>query len=165
MNSQYIMALGDEDLTQAVVPFMVTAGLMEAGDEAAGEKLLRAAPLIRERIKVLSDAVPLLAFLFADAEVEEGARELLRGEENVNILRETGKRLLELEGFDAPAIEASLRAMAEQMGVKPRKAFQPIRAAVTGSKVSPPLFESMEILGREKCMQRIARALETAQEG
>ena len=143
-----------------MAPFLIAEGLMEAGDAGARAKLLRAAPLIRERIKVLADAVPLLAFLFGEVGIAEGARELLQGDDNVNILKETGKRLLELETFDAAAIEGALRAMAEEMGTKPRKAFQPIRVAVAGSKVSPPLFESMELLGREKCMQRIARALE-----
>jgi glutamyl-tRNA synthetase len=76
------------------------------------------------------------------------------------VLREAGKRLLELEDFNARDIEALLRSMVEEMGLKPRKAFQPIRVAVTGSRVSPPLFESMELLGREKCLQRIARALD-----
>ena len=165
MNQQYIMALSDEELAQAVKPFLVREGLADEGDEAAREKMLRAAPLIRERVKVLADAVPLVAFLFREVEVEDDARDLLRGGENVTILKETGKRLLELERFDAASIEETLRSMADELGVKARKAFQPIRAAIAGSKVSPPLFESMEILGREKCMQRIARALEITQEG
>jgi glutamyl-tRNA synthetase len=160
MNAQYVMALSDGELALAVAPFLVAEGLMDAEDAGAGEKLLRAAPLIRERIKVLADVVPLLAFLFGEVEMGEDARELIRGDDNISILKETGKRLLELETFDAAAIEGALRAMAEKLGTKPRKAFQPIRAAIAGSKVSPPLFESMEILGREKCMQRIARALE-----
>jgi len=160
MNAQYIMSLSDERLAQAVVPYLVGEGLMDGGDEAAWDKLRRAAPLIRERIKVLADAVPLLAFLFTEVDPDENARELLRGDESANILKETGKRLLELESFDAGSIEGTLREMAEEQGIKARKAFQPIRAAVAGRKVSPPLFESMEILGRERCMQRIARALE-----
>jgi len=160
MNAQYIMALGEEELALAVAPFLVAEGLMDADDAGARDKLLRAAPLIRERIKVLADAVPLLAFLFGEVGIEEEARELLQGDDNANILKETGKRLLDLETFDAAAIEETLRAMAEELGTKPRKAFQPIRVAVAGGKVSPPLFESMELLGREKCVQRIARALE-----
>ena len=160
MNAQYIMAMSGEELARAVMPFLAQEGLVDEGDETAYERVLRAAPLIRERMKVLSDAVPLVGFLFRDVEVEEDVRELLRGEENQAILRETGKRLLELKGFDASSIEETLRSMAEGMEMKARKAFQPIRGAIAGSKVSPPLFESMEILGREKCLQRIARALE-----
>jgi glutamyl-tRNA synthetase len=165
MNSQYIMALSDEELAQAVMPFLVRKGLADEGNESAREKMLRAAPLIRERMKLLTDAVPLVAFFFRDVEVEEDARDLLRGDENQGILRETGKRLLELKVFDAAGIEETLRSMADAMGIKARKAFQPIRAAIAGSKVSPPLFESMEILGRERCLQRIARALEAGGPG
>ncbi len=160
LNSQYIMAHGDGELAEAVAPFLAREGLIAEDDGEALDKLRRAAPLIRERIKVLSDAVPLLAFLFREVETEAEARELLRGEENREVLREAGKRLLELELFDTGSIESLLRAMAEEMGLKPRKAFQPIRVALTGSKISPPLFESMELLGREKCLQRIARALD-----
>ena len=162
MNAQYIMAMDDGELALALMPFLAGAGLADEGDPGALEKMERMAPLIRERIKVLTDAVPLVAFFFREVEVEEEARELLRGEEGRAVLKEAGKRLLELEGFDATALESDLRAMAEEMGVKPRKAFQPLRVALTGSKVSPPLFESMEILGRETCLRRIARALETA---
>ncbi|MEW6552839.1 MAG: glutamate--tRNA ligase [Actinomycetota bacterium] len=161
MNQQYIMAMNDGELAQALMPFLAREGLADADDVAARDKMLRAAPLVRERMRVLSDAAPLVAFLFRDVEVEEESRGLLTGEENRAVLREAGKRLLELEEFDTASIEAALRAMAEDLGMKVRQAFQPIRVAIAGSKVSPPLFESMEILGREKCLQRIARALET----
>jgi glutamyl-tRNA synthetase len=164
MNSQYIMAMNDGELAQAVMPFMVSEGVVAEGDEQAAGKILRAAPLIRERVKLLGDAVPLLAFLFRDVEVEESSVDLLRGDENERILKETGKRLLDVKPFDAEDIEETLRSMADELGVKARKAFQPIRVAIAGSKVSPPLFESMELLGREKCMQRIGRALEIAHE-
>ncbi|WP_287154348.1 glutamate--tRNA ligase [Candidatus Solincola tengchongensis] len=160
MNAQYIMAMDEEGLAEAIRPFLVREGLLAEGDGEGMERLRRAVPLIRERIKVLADAVPLLAFLFREVETAEDSREFLEGDENRAVLREAGKRLLELERFDAESIESALRAMVEGMGLKPRKAFQPIRVAVTGSKVSPPLFESMELLGRERCLQRIARALE-----
>ncbi len=160
MNAQYIMAMDEEGLAEAIRPFLVREGLLAEGDEEGMERLRHAVPLIRERIKVLADAVPLLAFLFREVETAEDSREFLEGDENRAVLREAGKRLLELERFDAESIESALRAMVEGMGLKPRKAFQPIRVAVTGSKVSPPLFESMELLGRERCLQRIARALE-----
>ncbi len=165
MNSQYVMAMEDENLARALMPFLVRAGLVEEDDPEALERMRRIAPLVRERIKVLADALPLVAFFFREVEVEEDARELLKGEENRSILRETGRRLLELESFDASSLEATLRAMAEEMGLKARKAFQPVRAAISGSRVSPPLFESMEILGRETCLRRIARALDEGGEG
>jgi glutamyl-tRNA synthetase len=66
--------------------------------------------------------------------------------------------LASLEPFDAPAIEAALRAKADELGLKPRQAFQPIRVAVTGSRISPGLFESIELLGREKTISRLQAA-------
>jgi glutamyl-tRNA synthetase len=161
MNSQYIMALNDQELARRVLPFLVREALIDEGDEAALARLVRIAPLIRERIKTLNEALPLLEFFFREVGVEEDSLDTLRGEENQAILRETGKILLEIKDFKAGVIEEALRSMAETMGLKPRKAFQPIRVAITGSKISPPLFESMEILGRERCLQRIARALES----
>ncbi|MGQ9476842.1 MAG: glutamate--tRNA ligase [Actinomycetota bacterium] len=160
INSQYIMAMGDAELAEAIRPFLVREGLLGEEDQEGMERLRRAAPLVRERIKVLADAVPLLAFLFREVETAEDSRGFLEGEDNRAVLREAGKRLLELEDFHAEAIERLLRSLVEEMGLKPRQAFQPIRVAVTGSKVSPPLFESMELLGRERCLQRIARALD-----
>jgi glutamyl-tRNA synthetase len=160
MNAQYVMALSGEELARQVMPFLVQEGVVQEGDEDAIARLLRAAPLIRERMKLLGDALALVTFLFQDVEVEESSLDLLRGEENGRVLRETGKRLLEVASFNAVEIEETLRSMAEELGLKPRKAFQPVRVAVTGSKVSPPLFESMELLGRERSLQRIARALD-----
>jgi glutamyl-tRNA synthetase len=160
MNSQYIMALSDEELARRVWPFLVREGLVEECDQAALALTVRAAPLIRERIKTLAEAVPLLEFLFREVGIKDDSRDLLSGEESELVLRESGKVLLEIKDFNRAAIEDALRSLAARLGLKPRKAFQPLRVAVTGSKVSPPLFESMELLGRERCLQRIARALE-----
>jgi glutamyl-tRNA synthetase len=160
MNSQYITALDDRELAGRIFPFLVREGLVEESDAAARELLVKAAPLIRERIKLLADAVHLVRFLFQEVEIEEDARQVLEEEAAEPVLREAGKALLELKEFKAPQIEGTLRAMADRLGLKPRQAFQPLRVAITGRKVSPPLFESMELVGRERCLQRIARALE-----
>lgn len=160
MNSQYIMALGDRELAERTFPFLVRDGLVGEDDREALEVLVRAAPLLRERIKVLGDAVHLVRFLFEEVDIDEDAQSVLEDETGELVLREAGKILLDIKEFTAPHIEEALRGMAERLGLKPRQAFQPIRVAVTGRKVSPPLFESMELVGRERCLQRIARALE-----
>ncbi len=164
MNSQYIMALSDEDLACNVLPFFVREGIIQESDAEASGVLIKAAPLIRERIKLLSDAVPLLAFLFADVGVAEDSMGLLQSPESLEILKDAGKRLLELQEFNAENIEAALRGMAEQVGLSPRKALQPVRVAIAGSKVSPPLFESIELLGRGRSLERIARAVDIARQ-
>jgi glutamyl-tRNA synthetase len=74
------------------------------------------------------------------------------------MLKAADEALTSLEPFDAPAIEAALREAAERLELKPRQAFQPIRVAVTGSKVSPGLFESIELLGRETTLTRLRAA-------
>ena len=74
------------------------------------------------------------------------------------MLEEAEQALAAVEPFTTEAIEQALRALADQLGLKPREAFQPIRVAVTGSKVSPGLFESLELLGREPTLERIRRA-------
>lgn len=163
MNGQYIMAMGDEELARHVFPILVREGLVKEDYQDARHILERAAPLIRERMKQLNDALPMVSFLFREVEVEEESLKLLRGEDNKRIIKEAGKKLLELDEFEAEAIEAALRSMAEDLALKPRKAFQPVRVAITGSKVSPPLFESIELLGREHTMQRLAHALEIEQ--
>jgi glutamyl-tRNA synthetase len=78
------------------------------------------------------------------------------------VLTEAEHAVEETEPFTAEAIEQALRALADKLELKPREAFQPIRVAVTGSKVSPGLFESIELLGRERSLERIRRAREAA---
>ena len=165
MNGQYIMAMSDEELASHVFPVLVREGLVTQDYQDARHILERAAPLIRERMKRLNDALPMVSFLFQEIEVEEESLELLQGEDNQRIIKEAGKKFLELDEFEAEAIETALRSMAEDLALKPRKAFQPVRVAIAGSKVSPPLFESIELLGRERTMQRLAHALEIEQEG
>jgi glutamyl-tRNA synthetase len=86
----------------------------------------------------------------------EPDRELLDG--SAPLLAEAREALAGVEPFDAERIEETLRALAERLGLKPRQAFQPIRVAVTGSTVSPGLFESIELLGREETLARLAAA-------
>jgi glutamyl-tRNA synthetase len=108
-------------------------------------------PLVQEKIAKLSEYPGFAGFLFGDVEPEP---ELL----DDRVLDEAESALAEVEPFTTAAIEERLRALAEQLELKPREAFQPIRVAVTGSKVSPGLFESLELLGRERSLERIRRA-------
>jgi glutamyl-tRNA synthetase len=126
--------------------------------------LERVVPLIRERLKLLSEAPALTAFFFEEVSPELSSLEVLKDESSRRMLSESRLRLAGVEPFDAPRIEEALREAAGSLGMKPRAAFQPVRLAVTGSKVSPPLFESMEIVGLERCLGRLDRALELAEE-
>ncbi|HJV04159.1 MAG TPA: glutamate--tRNA ligase [Actinomycetota bacterium] len=134
--------------------------LAEGGFEASPELVSRAAPLVQERMKLLSEAPNLLRFLFEDVEPDERARKMIQGQ--VGYLGEVAARLDRLDEWTTSSIETEMRALQEESGLSARKAFQPVRAAVTGTLVSPPLFESMALLGRDRSLERIKRAAGTA---
>jgi glutamyl-tRNA synthetase len=161
INASHIRLLGTDELTTALVPYFVSGGLVADPPTPEQHALLAAVtPLVQERIQTLSEAVGLVAFLFvgdAHLEVDDG----LLGSGADAALRAAHDALDGLEPFDAASIEAALRAaLVEGLGLKPRNAFGPVRVAVTGRKISPPLFESLELLGRGSTLARIAAASE-----
>jgi glutamyl-tRNA synthetase len=111
-------------------------------------------PLVQEKIEKLSQYPDFVRFLFEDVEPPQGVDE--------RIVRAASERLARVEPWQAEAIEEALRSLADELGEKPRTAFQPIRIAVTGSKVSPGLFESLELLGRETALERLNAAAAVA---
>jgi glutamyl-tRNA synthetase len=152
LNLHYIKQLSSPELAERLVPFCVGAGI-PADDDAGRAKLAAVAPLISERLRRLDEAPPMVAFLFERRAPDEKAARVLDGQ--ADYLTEVRSALDGLEKWTAPAIEEALRGLAEARGLKPKQAFQPIRAAVTGTLVSPPLFESLEILGRAETLARI----------
>jgi len=153
LNMHYIKQLSPAELAERLVPFCVGAGVAADSDE--GRAALEAvAPLISERLKRLDEAPSMVAFLFGRNAPDEKAAKVLAGQEDY--LAAARAALEGVEKWTASAIEDALRALAEQRELKPKQAFQPIRAAVTGTLVSPPLFESLEILGREETLARLS---------
>jgi glutamyl-tRNA synthetase len=148
MNGVYIRALAPEEFAEALVRYLRDEGY--AWDE---ELVRRAAPLVQEKIKRLGEFPDFARFLFEDVQPDPA---LLDGSRP--ILRAAAERLREVEPFRAEQIEQALRDLAAELDLSPRKAFQPIRVAVTGSTVSPGLFESIELLGRERTLQRLSAA-------
>ncbi|MDX6466225.1 MAG: glutamyl-tRNA synthetase [Gaiellaceae bacterium] len=148
MNGVYIRALSVEELAQALVLW-----LGEQGYDWDAVLVRKAAPLVQEKIARLDEFPAYARFLFEDVQPE--AAELKAGAE---VLAAAHDALAQLEPFTPESIEAALRAVLEQLGLKPRQGFQPIRIAVTGSKISPGLFESIELLGREKTLERLVSA-------
>jgi len=164
INGSHLRLLDTADFTRRLVPYLADAGVVEqrdyeALDESARAVLDAAAPLVQERMVLLGEAPAMLGFLFvSDAAlvVEEDARAALR-EDARTVLAAAVERLDALETFDAPTIEAALReAIVDGLGIKPKFAFTPLRVAVTGRRVSPPLFESLEILGKTSTLSRLA---------
>ena len=152
LNGHYIRALTDSELAERLVPFCESAGLAADTPEAR-DLLTGVAPLIGERLKRLDEAPPMIRFLFEDVRAEGKAAKALEGQGDY--LTAVAGGLERLEKWTTPAIEEVLRGLAEERGLKPKQAFQPVRAAVTGTLVSPPLFESLELLGREKTLRRL----------
>jgi glutamyl-tRNA synthetase len=145
-NGVYLRALPPDEYGTRLVEYL--------GDRGYDwdEQLVRATvPLVQEKIARLSDYPEFAGFLFRDVEPDPA---LLDG----RVLEKAETTLAAVEPFTTEAIEEALRTLSEQLGLKPREAFQPIRVAVTGSKVSPGLFESIELLGRDATIERIRRA-------
>jgi len=164
LNGHYIRALPTEELAARIATHLTETGTWPSPpDPSALTLLTRATPLIRERLTLLSEALPKLAFLFAhddDITIADDARSQL-GENAPAILASAVTALSTVTPFDAASIEAALRkTLVEEMGIKPRLAFAPLRIGLTGERVSPPLFESMEVLGRTSTLTRLGRAAE-----
>jgi glutamyl-tRNA synthetase len=160
VNAAHIRLLDPKELAERLVPFLVRAGLAADPPTPGQQARLEAAtPLIQERISTLSEAVDMLAFLFrddADILIEPDAGLTA---ESAPVLDAAEAALRDLPYFGHAEIEAALRgALIERLGLKPRLAFAPVRAALTGRRISPPLFESIELLGRESTLARIDAA-------
>jgi len=157
LNAEHLRALPVEELAAMLRPFFAEAGL-----EAPAEKLLEVTPLIRERIKLLREAVAAADFFFLKELPAYDPTELIPQKSDAAMARRVLEKAAEvLPGveFSHDALEQALRAAAAELGVKAGPMFQPIRVAVCGRKNAPPLFETMAILGREVCLQRIQLAL------
>ena len=151
MNGEYLRALAPEEYAGTLVAY-----LREQGYEWDEALVRRTAPLVQEKITKLGD-YPRFAGFFFDGRGEPDPALL-----DPQVLAAAGEALAELEPFAAPVIEQALRSMAERLELKPRQAFQPVRVAVTGSTVSPGLFESLELLGKDESLTRLSEAGEAA---
>ena len=162
INATHLRQLPLAEFLERVVPFLAAAGLVAEPPTEEQRRVLEAiAPLAQERMIVLSDAVGLLGFLFTDdVEIDPAAADKqLTGPDAAEVLDAAEAALTGLGEWTAAGIEEALKtALVEGLGRKPRQAFGPVRVAVSGRTVSPPLYESMELLGRDRSLGRLARA-------
>jgi glutamyl-tRNA synthetase len=158
INATHIRMLAADDFAGRLTEQVAARGLpLDAAVIAA------AAPLVQERIQTLGQGAEMLRFLLVsddDFQVDETAAAKQLGEEGRAVLAAAVPALDALTGWTAADIEQALKsALVDGLGLKPRNAFGPVRVAITGSTVSPPLFESMEILGRQRSLHRLRNAL------
>ena len=163
VNASHMRRLTVEDMAARMLPYRHAAELVEDPPAEQQQELLRAAvPLVHERIGKLTEAVDMLGFLFVDEAQftrDPGDVEKLLDEDGRGVVKAAHDALAALDAWTTEAIDAALRqALVEELGLKPRHAFGPVRVAVTGSRVSPPLFESLELLGRERSLARLSSA-------
>ena len=152
LNGVYIRALPPAESAETLVADIRARGFRW------DENLVRAsAPLVQEKIARLGEYPSFAGFLFEDVRPDPAQLDGAAG-----VLAPARDALAAVEPFTAERIEAALRDLAERLELPPRKAFQPIRVAVTGSKVSPGLFESLELLGKDQSLARLSRAAESA---
>jgi glutamyl-tRNA synthetase len=143
MNGVYLRELSPADYTDALITY-----LREQGYDWPEEQLRAASPLVQEKIARLGEFPQFAGFLFHDVEPDPALLDR-------SVLAATTDALEQVEPWEAGRLETALKQVTEQLGMKPRQAFQPVRVAVTGSKVSPGLYESLELLGRETSLERL----------
>lgn len=166
MNGVYIRRMAPAQFAEAVAPY-IAADLGINGESLRHDRrLIELAPLIQERIKVLTEATPLVDWAFAPAEqITYPDPTLLIGKkltaaESIDVLKASARIVADIEPFEVSALEAAFRSSAEAMQVKLGSFLAPVRVAITGKPVSPPLFESMHVLGRAETLERIGNAIQ-----
>jgi glutamyl-tRNA synthetase len=147
MNGIYIRELSEQQLTERLERFTGHEGLAQA------------AKISREKIQTLADFWPLAGFFFEATKEDPKAREKWLGEQGRATLAAVSHALQELPSFDETTVEQALTGVIERRAVKPREVYQPLRVALTGGTISPGIFESVALLGRDRTLRRIADAL------
>jgi glutamyl-tRNA synthetase len=157
-NGQYIRQKTDAELARAVKPFLIAAGLGKGIENALDGLELRAMPIVKERLHFLSDAPKIMAYLYARQpmpEIAEFIPKKLDEKTTIRMLEECEKLVKTINFNDIPKAEETFKTRSVELGVKLGDLLMPLRVAITGSRVSPPLFESMKLLGNEESLARI----------
>ncbi|WP_182526143.1 glutamate--tRNA ligase [Nocardioides dongkuii] len=162
INVAQMRMLSVEELTERVLPYLEQAGVLDPASLPDRQLLDLAMPLIAERINKLTEAVDMLGFLFVDEDAftrDEADAEKLLTDDGKQVVQAAYDAVAPLEEWSTAAIQDALQAkLVDELGLKPRNAYGPVRVAITGRRVSPPLFESMELLGRERSLARLRSA-------
>jgi len=163
MNGVYIRELSADNLTDSLIHIWRQAGLLKGDIDGDKYNWLREiAKICQERLTLLRDILTVTDFFFLDSLVYDQAsvEKVIIGKEAASKLPLVGRRLSALSDWAVKPIEGALRELAQEVEMKPGKLFQPVRVAVTGRRVSPPLFETLWLLGRERSLRRVRDAAE-----
>ncbi len=162
MNGAYLRELNQEELLPKIMPFLESGLPKEVKRPVSREYVSRIVPLIRERINTLAEAVTYAEFFFRDG-LRYDASSLvdmkMTADTTLRALQAAQEKLSSLESFDRDSLESALRPLAEELGLKAGQLFNPLRVATTGRTAAPPLFETMAVLGKERCLKRIGVAI------
>ncbi len=161
MNGHYIREMAADDLADALLDFWGAYPPAEIPRLPSRDFALKIVPLVQERLKTLRDAAPLVAFLFKDSieyETDDLIQRRMDADSTRLCLQAAHDGLASLDSFDAEPIEVLLRGMVKELDVKAGQLFGSLRVATTGQRIAPPLFESLEVLGRERSLDLIAAA-------
>ena len=160
INGDKIRALSAEEFLDRALPFLTQANVI-SGSESEIQLVKAALPIIQERIVKLDEIPTMLKFLFVKQfEVESESKEKIKDDQSKQVLKRALEVLTPVTSWNHENIESALRsALIDELGLKPRIAFGAVRIAVTGSHISPPLFESMQLLGKEASLTRINAAI------
>ena len=160
INAEHIRRLAPDDFADRLRTYLVSAGLLT--QPVDDKQFTVVADLVQTRIQVLGDAWGLIAFLYVpdnEFAIDGTAARKNLGADAGPVLDATIAALSAVDEWTTPAIEAALKdALVDKLELKPRKAFGPVRVAVTGSHISPPLFESLELLGEARSLDRLRQA-------
>jgi glutamyl-tRNA synthetase len=163
MNGAYLRELGAEELLRGILPVLERDLPPTVRRPISEEYVAKIVPLLQERINTLKEAATYADFFFLEDDLEYDPALLvgkkMTRESALEALKAAQDKLPSLERFDHESLEAALRPLAEQLGLKAGQLFSPLRVACTGRTAAPPLFETLEVLGKEKCLQRIDAAL------
>ena len=161
-NGYYIRQLTVDGLIERIVPILERELPQEVKRPIDKEYLCRIVPLIHERLKLLNEITDLVSFFFAE-DVQHNADELIgkkmTSDLAINALQTSLDKISSLSTFNTDSLEGLLRPLAEELGLKTGQLFGTLRVATTGKSVAPPLFQTMEVLGSDKCLKRIGSAL------
>jgi glutamyl-tRNA synthetase len=162
LNAEHIRALPVDELAQRLWPVVKTSGLPDVSEE----KVRRVTPLVRERIRLLREVLTVADFFFIRQLPRYDAAELVPQKGDAAMAKrvlDKAREVLAKVEFTHDGLDQSLRAAAQELGVKAGQMFQPIRVAVCGRKNAPPLFETLEVLGKEICLERVGQAMSKVQ--